>query len=38
MTQAFLSLENLTLSYQKGQPAVENLNLAVAEGELVSLL
>lgn len=38
MIQAFLSLENLTLSYQKGQPAVENLNLAVAEGELVSLL
>lgn len=38
MKTDFLSLKNLTLSYQKGTAAVENLSLEVAEGELVSLL
>ena len=38
MNTDFLNIEGLTLGYVKGSTAVRDLNLSVAEGELVSLL
>ena len=35
---AYLSIDDLAVEYERGKPVLDNFSLAVAEGELVSLL